>query len=74
MNKVLKSYRGEWSMAAILETPCWPACYYAGFVYSVGNELFPEDNATSKFHRTLEEAQDHFDRAVQWIVAHERQR
>lgn len=41
----------------VLETSCYPAKYYAGY-YFFGDNGIPctSDNATSNFHRALDEA------------------
>ena len=63
MNKEIKIFHtksiGTWG---ILETPCYPASWYFGPVnwykdrYERTGEWMTGDNATSNFHRSLEEA------------------
>jgi len=38
----------------ILDTPCYPARYYAGVIFND----WPARNDTSLFHRTLQEAEE----------------
>lgn len=39
----------------VLDTPCWPARWYAGYITSDG---MPADNATGLFHRSIEDAME----------------
>jgi len=71
MNKVIR-IRGSrgYGTVAILDTPCFPARYYAGFVIRGANgEYTPENNSTELFHRTLEEAEVGFKRWTDWVAA-----
>lgn len=41
----------------VLETPCFPASFYAGMIQGDSwKGYFPCDNSTSRFHRTVVEA------------------
>lgn len=57
-NKLLRLERipNRWSVA-VLDTPCFPARYYAGMVeQDTRGNYWTADNSTSNFHRTLEAA------------------
>jgi hypothetical protein len=54
--------QGNGRRAGIVETPCFPASFYAGGLNSDGS---PERNDTCLFHRTIEEARKALDRYCQ---------
>lgn len=46
----------------IIETPMYPAMYYAGLYdtsYYDKDDVWPWDNSTCNYHRTVEEARKH---------------
>ena len=44
----------------VLDTPCFPARYYVGYVFQEREEWIPADNETHNFYKTLEEAETAF--------------
>ena len=57
--KLIKYYMaGEYWDLVILDTPCYPARYYAGWAKNMGLDLWNiASNATGNYYRTLEEAE-----------------
>lgn len=47
----------ETAPVVILETPCFPAKFYAGYGRFDGKEWLPCDNDTYFWHRTMEDAE-----------------
>lgn len=58
--KKVKTESGFYLEYMILDTPCFPARYYVGFVNLHKEGYVPADNSFHRFHRTLEEAEVHF--------------
>jgi hypothetical protein len=52
------------NIVAVLDTPCYPARYYAGYVYYMNNGYIPANNATCNFFRKLEDAYDRFNKVL----------
>lgn len=71
MNKVIRIQGSQgYGTIAILDTPCFPARYYAGFVIrGADGDYTPENNSTELFHRTLEEAEEGFKQWTDWVAA-----
>lgn len=61
MNKLLFLVGRDEAMGlriGILETPCYPAIYYAGYIQGPTCDPRPFCNETSLWHRTIESAID----------------
>lgn len=58
--------KGEYQhLVGILDTPCFPARYYVGYIKLGKDGYYPLDNATYLFHQTLEKARLALDKLVE---------
>lgn len=55
MRRLFYDYRED-AHWGVLETPCFPASFYAGQIVNYGDGWVPRDNATCNYHRSEGEA------------------
>ena len=71
MNKLMAHHTAHaGTEIGILDTPCYPARYYAGYIRRVMcNEWVPADNSTHLFYRTLGDAKAAYAKVKGWTHA-----